>query len=125
MDNYIGYPVVQAVTTVSPESRNWLNERLGLNDGRSDCTNICVIVPRHKRIKVCEEDSQFGRHCFAPNGPSAASGHPNGNDGLQPYSFTGPITREASRSGKSEVVCINVKHWSHTLQRRFTLESEP
>jgi hypothetical protein len=116
MDNYIGYPVVQVVTAVSPDARNWLNERLGLNDGRSECANMCGIVSRRKRVKVCEEDRQFGRHCFAPG---------DTGEGPQPYSFTGPLTREASPSGKSEVVCVNVKHWSHTLQRTFTLEAEP
>jgi hypothetical protein len=125
MDSYIGYPVIQVVTTLSPETRNWLNERLGLNDGRSDCANMCGIVSSGQRVKVCEEDREFGRHCFAPNGPSAASGHPNGVDEPQPFSFTGPITREASQSGKSEVVCVNVKHWSAHVPRRFTLEAEP
>jgi hypothetical protein len=125
MDHFIGYPVLDTVTGVSPEASNWLNERLGLNDGRSQCANMCGIVSPSQRVKVCEVDSQFGRHCFAPNAPSAASGHPNGHDGPQPYSFTGPITRAASPSGRSEVVCTNVKHWSHTLRRRFTLEVEP
>ena len=117
MDSYIGYPVIKTVITLSPEASNWINERFGLNDGRSACAALCGVVARGTRVKVCEQDSQHGRACFAPG---------DTGDGPHPHSNTGPVSRAASSSGNSEVVCTDVKQWSaHIGGRVFTLEAEP
>jgi hypothetical protein len=116
MDHYIGYPVLHTVPTVSPDARQWLHDRLGHTEGHAACANLCGIVSRRARVQVCAQDHRFGRACLAPG---------TTGEGPLPFSLTGPLTREASPSGRSEVVCVHVKQWSQTLQRTFTLESEP
>jgi hypothetical protein len=117
MDSYIGYPVIQTVVALSPEASSWLNERFGLNNGHAACAAMCGIVASGQRVKVCEQDNKYGRACFAPG---------DTGDGPQPFSHTGPISRASSSSGKTEVVCTDVKQWSaHIDQRVFTLEADP
>jgi hypothetical protein len=117
MDQAIGGPVVELAQRQAAEIHRWLIEQFGLNDGRARCALLCGIIAPGTPVKVCESDAVFGRTCFP-----AARGTEEPRLGPQPHSYTEQITRAASASGRSEVVCATVKNWSHNLQREFTLE---
>jgi hypothetical protein len=110
VDAYIGYPVMSTAMT-NPQARQWLQERFGLNDGKAACASLCGVFPARALAKVCEEDDDNGRHCFAPG---------DTGDGPNPYSNTGPVTQVVR--GNAKVVCTNVKNWSTGINRYFTLE---
>jgi hypothetical protein len=122
IDKKLNAPVMATINEVAPEVDRWIKAGLGQNNGPAFCATLCGIVSAGDRVKVCEEDSKYGRHCFAPNTPTAASGHPTGANGPQPFSRTGVLTRSTTESGRRDVVCIDVKHWSAHLDRTFTLE---
>jgi hypothetical protein len=46
IDTYIGYPVVSSVlNTLPPQAKDWLNNALQKNNGKSVCSTLCVTFP--------------------------------------------------------------------------------
>jgi hypothetical protein len=121
IDKRLNAPMRATIHDVAPEVAGWIKSALDQNNGPAFCATLCGIVEKGAIVKVCEEDTENGRHCFSPNTPVPPN-HPDGANGPQPYSRTGVLTRSTTESGKRDVVCIDVKHWSAHLRRTFTLE---
>lgn len=109
IDNYTGYPIMSTVTEIEPEVRNRLKVMLGLQNGRSTCETLCVLVPRGFRsASACLRDNT-GTSCLKRNGEAGI-----GWSGVE--GFSTKITRRGNT-----MVCATGKNWSHDRQRAFSL----
>lgn len=116
IDAYIGQPFVSgALEQVAPGNRQWLKDRLGISNGKSNCVTICLVVPRNSNPTFTISFSETGGDGYSEKSSQNVADL-NGSYGT---GWCGVENASVRDTENATVLCVTGKNWSHNRNRWF------
>lgn len=120
IDAYIGQPLVSEILERVPQgNQQWLKDRLGISNGKSNCVTLCVVVPKDVVPTFTISFSETGGDRYSERSSQNVADL-NGDYGTD---WCGVEAASIAETDRANLFCATGKNWPHNRNRWFQIKA--